>query len=42
MVDIGIIFDEKDLGNWHWELHPLTFGRTRLVWTDGDLITQFW
>jgi hypothetical protein len=27
---------------WHWEVHPLTFGRSRVIWTDGQVAEQFW
>ena len=25
-----------------WEITPLTFGRSRLIWTDGISVDQFW
>jgi len=29
-------------GPWRWELGWLTFGRTRLTWTDRLSVEQFW
>lgn len=28
--------------DWHWEIMPLTFGRARIVATDGACIGNFW
>lgn len=28
--------------DWHFEVEPLTFGRSRINWTDGRFIDAFW
>ena len=31
-----------DSDDWHYEVIPLTFGRSRLIWTDGLNVQEFW
>lgn len=28
--------------NWHYELTPLTFGRWRIIYTDGSFVENSW
>jgi hypothetical protein len=32
----------KNLPGWHYEVWDLTFGRNRIVYTDGMSVTDFW
>jgi hypothetical protein len=27
---------------YRWEITPLTFGRSRLIWTNGIFVDHFW
>ncbi len=30
------------MSDWHWEIAPLTYGRARVIWTDGEGVEDFW
>ncbi len=30
----------KDVEGYHWEITPLTFGRSRLIYTDGAYVLK--
>ena len=32
----------KDAPKWYWDVRPLTFGRGRLLWTDGFNVKDMW
>lgn len=31
-----------EVGQWHWELWPMTYGKYRLVYTDGSQAADFY
>lgn len=28
------------MSEYHWEIAPLTFGRARIIWTDGEYVQR--